>query len=136
MKYKKNLRIEGSKVYSYTTHVATINHTDRTLAVHGYWSITTSKHINHVADTYGLTKIKADKEKEPENDNSGMLRSIAMVANLGNIFADTQEQKNAWKLRMLKAGLENKGLILPEDFDTLPEEEKERRLNGAIEAIS
>lgn len=63
-KYKDNLHLDGDKVISYVTHVATINHADRKLLVHGYWSMTTSKHINYVAALYGLTKENAPR-KEP-----------------------------------------------------------------------
>lgn len=63
------------------------------------------------------------------------LRNVGMVAMLGDILAETQKDRNAWKLRMLKAGL-GEGIILPDDFDTLPEKEKERRLNGAIGIIT
>jgi hypothetical protein len=61
--------------------------------------------------------------------------SIAMVAKMGEIFCDNKEDKNNWKKRMLKAGL-GEGVNLPEDFDRLPEDEKERRLNGAIEILN
>lgn len=54
-KYKMNLHISGDKVYSYETHVATIRGTQ--LIVHGHWSMTTSKHVNYVANELGLTKI-------------------------------------------------------------------------------
>lgn len=57
-RYKQNLRIEGTKVISYTTHVATIE--GRRLRVLGYWGRTTSKHINYVASELGLTKIDKD----------------------------------------------------------------------------
>ena len=58
-RYKENLRlVEGNKVYSYTTHVATVNWEDRTLTQLGYWSKTTQKHINHVASELDLTIIK------------------------------------------------------------------------------
>ena len=57
-KYKQNLRIEGNKVISYTTHVATINHSEGTLTQLGYWSMTTQKHINYVANQLCLTLIK------------------------------------------------------------------------------
>lgn len=68
---------------------------------------------------------------EPEDD--GGLRAIGMVAKLGGIFhAGDQKATNDWKTRMLKAGLENKGLIMPDDWETLGEDEKERRLDGAI----
>jgi len=46
-KYCKNLRQEGDKIYSYSTHVATVN--SNTLVQLGYWSQTTQKHINYVA---------------------------------------------------------------------------------------
>ncbi len=51
-KYKQNLRIIGDDVYSYRTHVATI-HQDKLLQ-HGWWSVTTQKHINYVANEYDL----------------------------------------------------------------------------------
>jgi hypothetical protein len=39
-------------------------------------------------------------------------------------------------MRMLKAGLENQGLMIPDDWGLLSEDEKQRRLNGAITAIA
>lgn len=136
MRYTKNLKVEGDKVYSYDTHVATMS--GDKLLVHGYWSVTTSKHINHVADVYGLTTVKENREvtngdKVVERDSD--LKRIAMVAKLGDIFGRDQKEKNDWKARMLKAGLENRGLIMPDDWDTLSEEDKETRLNGAIEQL-
>lgn len=56
-KYKQNLRIEDNKVISYTTHVATI--IGDNLMQLGWWSKTTQKHINYVAQEYGLTIIKS-----------------------------------------------------------------------------
>lgn len=58
--------------------------------------------------------------------------AIAMVAKMGEIFGTTQAEKNDWKARMIKAGLEGKGLIMPDDWNTLSEDEKEKRLNGVI----
>jgi len=55
-KYKQNLRIEGNKVISYVTHVATIKGNE--LHQLGYWSKTTQKHINYVANELNLTLIK------------------------------------------------------------------------------
>ncbi len=64
------------------------------------------------------------------------LKTIAMVASLGAIFATTPKEKNDWKVRVLKAGLEDKELIMPEDWDDLTEEEKQKRLDGAIGALA
>ena len=55
-KYKQNLGITESKVWSYATHVATIEN-DKLLQL-GYWSVTTQKHINYVARELNLTLIK------------------------------------------------------------------------------
>lgn len=75
-------------------------------------------------------------DQAPEDDKMRDLHTVAMIAQLGEIFGSSQKQKNDWKARMLKAGLGNSGLIMPDDWDDLSEEEKERRLNGAIGAIS
>ena len=55
-KYKQNLTIHGNKVWSYTTHVATIN--GNKLKQLGYWSQTTQKHINYVAKELDLNLVK------------------------------------------------------------------------------
>jgi hypothetical protein len=55
-KYKNNLRIDGDKVISYVTHVATIREKNKTLEILGKWSQTTTKHINYVAKELNLTK--------------------------------------------------------------------------------
>jgi len=47
-KYKKNLKIDGNKVISYYTHVATIDLKNNTVTELGYWSMTTRKHVNYV----------------------------------------------------------------------------------------
>ena len=55
-KYKQNLSIiNGVNVYSYTTNVADIKGDE--LHVFGYFSKTTTKHINYVAKEVGLTII-------------------------------------------------------------------------------
>ena len=54
-RYKQNLKIIDDKVYSYRTHVATIEYPN--LIQHGWWSVTTQKHINYVAKEYNLNTI-------------------------------------------------------------------------------
>ena len=52
-KYKENLRIiNGTDVYSYSTRVAKIH--NNAIHIYGWWSSTTSKHVNYVADYYNL----------------------------------------------------------------------------------
>lgn len=59
-------------------------------------------------------------------------KTIGNVAQLGNLFAETKKEKNEWKLRMIKAGLGNKGFEVPADWDKLSEDEKEKRLDLVI----
>jgi hypothetical protein len=54
-RYQANLRVVDNRVISYTTHVATIE--GSTLRVLGYWSKTTTKHVNYVAAELGLKKV-------------------------------------------------------------------------------
>ena len=54
-KYKQNLTIKGNQVWSYTTHVATIE--QNKLYQLGYWSQTTQKHINYVAKELDLDLV-------------------------------------------------------------------------------
>ncbi len=61
MKYKKNLKVVGDKVLIYNIHVATI--VLNKLIKLGYWSQTTSKHINYVASLYGLEVINQSQTK-------------------------------------------------------------------------
>jgi hypothetical protein len=54
------------------------------------------------------------------------------IAKLGEVFGQTEKEKNDWKERMLKAGLGGKGLEMPEDWGTLDEKEKKKRLDAVI----
>jgi hypothetical protein len=63
------------------------------------------------------------------------LKTVAMVMAIGDLFGQNQKTANDWKTRMLKAGLANKGLIMPEDWDQLSEDDKEKRLNDVIQAL-
>jgi hypothetical protein len=60
---------------------------------------------------------------------------IAGIAKLGEILCDTPKEQNDWKSKMLNAGLGNLGLIMPEDWNTLSEEDKATRLNSVIEHL-
>ena len=59
-KYKVNLRQHGIEIWSYRTHVATID--GPYLRQLGYWSKTTQKHINYAASQLNLELIKPLKK--------------------------------------------------------------------------
>jgi len=67
-------------------------------------------------------------------DVKSSLGSVGMVAAFGDLLCSTPEDKNSWKMRMLKAGM-GAGFQPPDDWDQLPEEEKQRRLDGAIASL-
>ncbi len=88
-----------------------------------------------VADLY--QKNAETERKEHEAEGLAALRTVGMVAALGDIFHHgDQKAANDWKERMLKAGLENRGLIMPDDWDSLDEETKQARLDGAIKMLN
>ena len=57
-KYKQNLKVSDDAVISYNTLVALIDHDKKQIKVLGWWSVTTSKHINYVANEYNYELIK------------------------------------------------------------------------------
>jgi hypothetical protein len=87
----------------------------------------TTRQLNHVKK-YIVNGDRVEDDLKP-------LKSISALASLGDIFGATQKDRNDFKTRILKAGLEGKGLIMPEGWDDLTEAEKEARLNGAISAL-
>ena len=64
-------------------------------------------------------------------DDVSNLKLASTIASLGNILGGTKTKAEniAWKKRMLKT---QHGFSFPDDFDSLPEDEKLKRLNGAI----
>ena len=71
-----------------------------------------------------------------DHSNLVEFNRIGAIAKLGDVFGQTLKEKNDWKARMLKAGLENKGLEMPEDWDTLGEDTKKARLDAVIGLLS
>ncbi len=57
-KYRANCGYSSDAVFSYGTKVATINHEARTVTPLGWWSVTTSKHINYIAKVLGYAVVK------------------------------------------------------------------------------
>ena len=51
-RYKENLLVSDEAIFSYLTKVAKIDHINRIVTPLGWWSVTTSKHINYVANQY------------------------------------------------------------------------------------
>lgn len=54
IRYTKNLAYDDNFVYSYNTKVGRIDNDNCVLWKLGYWSQTTSKHINYAAKELGL----------------------------------------------------------------------------------
>lgn len=77
-------------------------------------------------------KVKGVTNSEEDKNEQAMsrLNTVAAVAMMGEIFGETEKEKNDWKKRMLSTV---HGLSFPDDFDELPEEERKKRLDGAIE---
>ena len=63
-------------------------------------------------------------------DDVSNLKLASTIASLGSILGGRNKADEiAWKKRMLKT---QKGIEFPAEFDSLPEDEQLKRLNGAI----
>jgi len=63
---------------------------------------------------------------------AGIFNSIKMVCAVGEVLTDDKKEQNDWKKKMISAGL-GEGVSFPDDWDSLSEDEKQRRLDGAVE---
>ena len=70
-RYFQNLRVQGTRVISYTTEVAEIDHPNDQVIRLGYWSATTSKHINYVASQLEYKVVDVhDVEMDDDIENT------------------------------------------------------------------
>lgn len=131
---------------SYSTDVAEI--INGKPYVKGIYSKTT---LGHIKDFLKQEGFKAESSKQimkdygrpignskpisnvrPVSNGNNLIDTTVQVARLGDIFGKNLKESNAWKQRMLKAGLSNMDLSFPENWGNLSEKEKARRLNNAI----
>jgi len=93
--------------------------------------------MKELAEKTGEKAISKFVKNRKSDSGPNFLKAIGTVAKLGEVFGGGDQKKtNDWKKRMLEAGLGGKGLTMPEDWDKLDENEKEKRLNGAIGTLS
>jgi dihydrodipicolinate synthase/N-acetylneuraminate lyase len=59
------------------------------------------------------------------------IKLTGLAAIMAGATAKNQAEANKLKARILKAGIP--GIMLPDDFDSLSEDEKQKRLDKAIE---
>lgn len=82
-----------------------------------------------------LEEIYQRLSNEAQQESSKHFRFIGALAKIGETLQPTQREKNDWKERMLKLGLGEEGSIMPNDWATLSENEKEIRLNKVIKEL-
>jgi hypothetical protein len=122
---KPNLKV----YYSYSTPVAL--EIDGILKVsENQWSITTAKHLSWIDNGNKKDRLNRNdfnlllKEHKPEPD---FLKTVSMVSAMFGMMTQIEDKSkvNAQKKRFFD---NVQGLNFPEDWDTLPEEEKSKRL--------
>ena len=111
-----------------------INYLNRTWERYEYESVLKKIVSNSKVLSDGDKKICNDFIKKDNTDWSDF-KAVTTIAKLGDIFCKDQKESNDWKARMLKAGFENKGLIMPDDWDTLDEDTKQKRLDGVLKIM-
>ena len=122
---KPNLKV----FYSYSTPVAL--EIDGILKVsENQWTTTTAKHLTWIDNGNKKDRLKPEefekllREHKPLPD---FLKTVSMVSSMFGVMMQTEDKSkvNAQKKRFFD---NVQGLNFPEDWDTLPEEEKSKRL--------
>lgn len=101
-----------------------INYLNRTWERYEYESI-----LHKMLDKHGLPH--PDEKTEIKKDISE-LRAVGALAMFGDVISKDKKESNAFKKKMISAV---PGVIIPDDFEALSEEEKARRLDGAIDEL-
>lgn len=121
-KHEATILFNGSEVYK--TKVCYQNRTWESYefqsvlhkAISGYFTENGNVYIKIVD---GIGRQYIDKELAP----------FKALAALGEVLGTSQKEKNAFKQKALKA---IPGISFPDDFDKLSDDEKTKRLDGAI----
>jgi hypothetical protein len=129
-RHRATLLLNGSEADSTTVH-----YINRTWEAYEFQTVM-QKLVDKTNRLTPAEKQYVKKWLEGDRTDWSGFHTTAMVAKMGDVLMQTPKEKNAWKTRMLKAGLGNKGLDIPSDFDTLPEEVKTARLDKAISFLS
>jgi hypothetical protein len=122
---KPNLKV----FYSYSTPVA-LEIDGKLYVSQNQWSITTAKHLSWIDNGNKKDRLNREefnqllKQHKPEPD---FLKTVSMVSSMFGVLMQTEDKSkvNAQKKRFFD---NVQGLNFPEDWDTLPEEEKSKRL--------
>ena len=123
-KHTADLYMNGEKTMS-----VKVNYTNRTWEKFEFDTV-----LLRLAEKAKLPVIAEFVSKRTSDSNTEFLSGLSLLAGMFDIFADSKEEKNKSKKAILKAGLGD-AIDFPEDFDSLPEDEQERRLNGAIKSL-
>ena len=125
----QNLRV----YYSYTTPVALMIDGDLKVS-ENCWSVTTGKHLTWIDG--GMKKSRLKKEDfqklldkyKPESKAPDFLKTVGTMSALFGLMSKGEDKKkvNNQKKRFFD---HVNGLQFPDDWETLTEEEKEKRLN-------
>ena len=92
--------------------------------------------IDHAVNGADITDAERIACKEWLNtyQEASPFNSVLMVSALGDLLNPDQSARNDWKKRMMQAGLP--GIDVPEDWESLSEDEKTRRIDGALNQLN
>jgi len=96
---------------------------NRTWETFEYESVARSVLNTYFGDKWAAKYIEALKPTKNEH-----FKTVSLICGIGQLLCKTKEQKNKWDKKML--GTIN-GLNFPDNWNSLSEAEKEKRLKGA-----
>jgi hypothetical protein len=134
-KHEATLMVDGHE----ETHVK-VNYLNRTWESYEYETVLqrlldVSESFLSDADKQAFERMIKNGGRAEMEEFEAKNKMISNIALMGEIFGSSEKEKNDWKARMIKAGLGDKGLIMPEDWDTLSEAEKKKRLDAVIKQM-
>lgn len=84
--------------------------------------------VLNIAETKEYREMLNAEEHERVNAMFGSLRAVCA---LGDVLTKDKKESNEWKKRIMKASLGER-VSFPDDWDSLSEDEKQKRLDNAV----
>jgi hypothetical protein len=105
---------------------------NRTWESYEFQSVVHQAIDRYFSDKKLAARYKKAIDKKVKDVESKRFDPVKMVCKMGEVLCNTTEEKVDWNKRMIGT---IPGIDFPDEFDSLPTEEKEKRLNSALEVL-
>ena len=115
-----------------TVHSAKCCYLNRTWESYDYQSVIHKAIDGYIKDSKLAKRYKKAIDKKALGLEEKRFAPLKMICTMRDLLCESNKDKADWKKRMMKT---IPGVDFPDDFDSLPDEEKNRRMDAALKTL-